>query len=408
MYLIEWLEILVYESRVSKSNFVAHLDSCPHTFLCDERFKFLILTSIDSAVIPCGFALGAEIVAELREWWIAHLVFANRDIDTISQCLWQSFYKAKDHISVPALMPTNVGVKSALGFALAERQHFRQAQFVLSTCLSDTHVPWPTDSPTRHLLLTEFVNCSNLLGDQAHAESAALQAMQRSRVDNRFDMTCLKIALADSYISQCKYEMAMEVLTDIPENMSLSNDVLLRIALRLTKAQRRLAREAAKPTVNTKSIEQFVDVHENIPELLRIECLEETLSVVVDAGRPLTDDLTVREVLPTNEAIETHLAATPNNWRVNAIRDALDSSHPLPVEAGDENTVNNQRLPQDLSQAWDGSVSEPGVEDLPSGPHQNAPKLTIRVLVSGSGNLMSRVRGLSGPVTYKSEYVPSN
>lgn len=405
--LVEWLEVLISESRASKSNFLAHLESCSQTFLYDERLKFLILISIDSAVIPCGCTLSAEIAAALRESWIAHLVFAGRDVDTISQCLWQSFYRAKDQISVPGLMITNVSVKSALAFALAERQHYRQAQFALSTCLSDTNDAWPSDSPTRHLILTEFVNCSNLLGDQAQAESAARQAMQRSHIDNRFDVTCLKIALADSYISQCKYKMAIEMLTEMSENTSLSKDVLLRIALRLTKAKRRLARETAMPIVNTNLTERFVDAQENIPESLRIEYLEETLSIVVNAGRPLADALTVGEVPPTHEAIQTHFAGAPDNWRVDAIREALDSSTPLPFEDGDENTINNQQLPQDSSQAWDESVPEPGLVALPSGPYQMSRKLSIRVFTMGNSDLRDRVRGLSGPVMYRGSFVPS-
>ena len=404
--LVEWLEVLVFESRVPKSNFSAHLESCSYTFLHDERLKFLILTSIDSAVIPCGCSPSAEITEELREWWIAHLVFASRDLDTISQCLWQSHYKAKDWVSVPALMTTNFNVKSALGFALAERQHYRQAQFVLSTCLSDTD-SWPADSPTRHLLLTEFVNCSNLLDDSVQAESVARQVMQRSHMDNRFDIACLKIALADSYISQCKYKMAIELLTEIPENTSLSNDVMLRIALRLTKAKRRLAREEM-PIAYNDLAERLIDAQENIPEPLRIEYLEEMLSVVVDAGRPLTDASTVRDAPPTNEAFEAHLAAMPNNWRVHAIRGALGYSNPMPFEDGDENTVNSQQLPHDLSQAWDESLPEPGFVYLSSDSYQISRELTIRVLAIGNSNLRSRVRGLSGSVVFKGNFVPSN
>ena len=430
MLLVEWLEVLVFESHVSKSNFLAHLESCSQTFLCDERLKFLILINVDSAMIPFSCTFSPEIAAELREWWTANLVFAGRDADTISHCLWQSLFKAKDQICIPALTTTNASVKSALAFALAERQHYRQAQFVLSTCLSDTHDTWPTDSPTRHLLLTEFVNCNNMLGDQAQAESAARQALQRSHIDNRFDIACLKIALADSYIGQCKYEMAIEVLTEIAEYKSLSNDVLLRIALRLTKAKRRLAREAEIPIVNivnTNLIERFIDAQENIPESLRMECLEETLFVVVNAGRPVADALTAGDVPPTHELIEAHLAGASNNWRIDAIRKALDSSNPLPFEDGDENPISDDTLlqalgqawawdddaylnkppPQTPTKAWDENVPESGLVALPSGPYQMSHELIIRVFTIGNSDLRDRVRELSGPVMYKGSFVPS-
>ena len=402
--LVEWLELLVSESRVSKSNFVAHLKSYSHTFLRDERLKFLILTSIDST---CGCTPSAEIADELREWWIEHLVFAGRDLDTISRCLWQSFYQVKDRISVPALMTTNVSVRSACGFAVAERQHYRQAQLVLSTCLADTHGSWLADSPTRHLLLTEFVNCSNLLGESAQGESVARQATQGSHMDNRFDVACLKVALADSYISQCKYKMAIDVLTGLLGNTSVSNDVLLRIALRLTKAQRRLAREAAMPRVKTNLIGPFVNAQENISEPLRIACLEETLSVVVEACRPMTNEPTVTEVKPINEAIKAHLAAVPSNWRVDAIREALDSSSPSPFEDDDENTVNSQQLKQDSSQAWGESVSEVGFVDLPSGPYQTFPQLIVRVRAIKKGKMGTLQGRFFQPVTYEGNLVPS-
>ena len=420
MLLVEWLEDLVSQSRVSKSNFLAHLGSCSQAFLCDERLKFLILTSVDSVLSPSGCTFSAEIAAELREWWMVNLVFAGRNVDTISQCLWQSIHMAKDQISVPALMTTDVSVKSALGFALAERQHYRQAQSVLSACLSETHDLWPTDSPTRHLILAEFVNSSNLLGDYAQAESAARQAMQSLHVDSRFDMTCLKIALADSFISQSKYKMAIKALTEIPGNTPLSNDVLLRIALRLTKAKRRLAREAATPTVDTNLIDWFVSAGE-IPESLRIECLEEALSVVVDATRALADALTVGEVQRAQEAIQAHLARAPKNWRADAVREALDFTNPLSFEEGEMNTANDQELPRDLSQAWDRDVNastynslpptptsawdpilpQPGVVNLPSR------ELVVRVLTIGNSDLKDRVRGLSGPVMYGGSFVPS-
>ena len=201
--------------------------------------------------------------------------------------------------------------------------------------------------------------------------------------------------------------MALEVLTEIPKHTSLSNDVLLRIVLRLTKAKRRLARKAM-PIAYTNLAERLVDAQEDIPESLRIECLEEILSVIVDAGRQLTDASTVRDTPPTNETIEAHLAAMPNNWRVNAIREALGSSNPLPFEDGDENTVNSQQLPHDLSQAWDESAREPGFVNLQSGPYQVSRKLTIRVLTVGSSNLERRVRELGASVTNKGNMVPSN
>ena len=246
-----------------------------------------------------------------------------------------------------------------------------------------------------------------MLDDSAQAESAARQAIQRSHIHNRFDIACLKIALADSYISQCNYKMVIEVLTEIPENTSLSSDVLLRIALRLTKAKRRLAREEM-PIAYDNLAKRLVDAQENIPESLRIECLEEILSVVVDAGRPLVDALTVREVLPTNEAIEAVLAAVPNNWRVDAIGKALESRNPLPFEDGDENTVSNQQLPQDSGQAWDEILPEPEIVDLASGPYQVSRRLIIRVLAIGNSNLRDRVCELSGPVTFKGNFVPSS
>ena len=351
----EWLEVLLLKSRLVPSNFVAHLYLCSDTFLRDERLKFLILTSIVSAVIPYGRILSPEMEAGLRAWWITHLVFVDHDIDIISQCLCQSFYEDRDQINVPAIITSSVNIRSALGFALAERQHYRQAQSVLSACLSDTSNSWPADSPTRHFLLAEFLNCSNLLGDQAQAESAARQTMQRPWIGNRFDVVCLKIALADSYICQGKYNMAMEVLTEIPRDSSLSIDVQLRVGLRLTKVEQRLAKEGAIPMVNTKFVEQFVDAKKNITESLRRECLEETLSVVVEAGQQLTNAFTVEKL---NKVIEGYLGCTSNNWRVEAIRKALKPKPPDPLNNSDED---DQQPPYDSSQGWGKSVLEPGI-----------------------------------------------
>ena len=96
----------------------------------------------------------------------------------------------------------------------------------------------------------------------------------------------------------------------------------------------------------------------------------------------------------------------PNNWRVDAIREALDLSNPLPFKDDDENTVNNQQLPQGPSKAWDESVTEPGFVDLPSGPYEVFGELIIRVIALGKSTLKSRVRGLSGPVIYKGNVAP--
>ena len=381
MLFVEGLDRLMLDPGVSQASLIAHLDSCSPNILNDQYTRFLIFISMDSTICLQNNAQSANNTSILRDWWKANRVTDGCTTDTITEVLWQS-RSASRIIPVQSIEGLDSSVRSALAFALAQRQYLSQAQSVLEGCLVHARNAWPADSPTRSLLYTELVNCSNALGYEAQGESSASQALAQAdepHLAYRFDTICLKIALADSYIGQRKYSIACELLVDIVEHTTLSDGLYLRATLRLSKARRRLARQEATSVANTELLKDLLGRSGNVLQSLKLEYLEEAYSVIVDTSRLVSSAYAVRDLLHDFRANNVEFPGAPEDWRVSAIEAALDSDavpHDEIFNNGDDGEVDRHQGAPYTSQ---------------NGPQPLEP-VTIRVLVIRYNRLSDELR----------------
>jgi len=338
-----------------------HLDSWPAKVADDPRMRFLIFSGIENALISHGVRESATKTSTLRNWWQGQKVFDVCTLDRLTKVLWQA--RSGTTISLASVaMVLDHDIRSALGFTLAQRQCLSEARSVLGDCIIRAQGLWPGDSPTRVLLLTEFINCSNTLEDEIREESPATGALKHiieQDLPYRFDIICFNIALADSYIRQRDYKTALEILTDIVENAQLSNDISLRIALRLSKARRRLVRRQEVTAFHPRLLEESLARQENVPESLRFECLEETYAVATETSqRVSSDNSAVRQILRDHSNDCGQSPVVRDQWRVSAILAALDSDVPPFSEVvNNESDTEVSEYPNERLSRWHASQS---------------------------------------------------
>ncbi len=300
VYLAQWLDGLDRVLEISESSLQAHPDSWPAKFADDPRMRFLIFSGIDTASISHYVRHSAAKTSTLRNWWQGQQAFSGCTLDRVTKVLWQARSGTTVSLTSVAVVLDH-DTRSALGFALAQRQCPSEAQSILEECIIRAQGLWPGDSPTWVLLLTEFINSSNILEDEIHEGSPVSEALKRiieQDLPYRFDIICFNIALADSHIRQRDYETTLGILTHIMENAQLSDNVSLRIALRLSKVSRRLARTQEVTAVHAKLLIESLVRRENVPEDLRFECLEEIYAVATGAIQHVpSDNSPVRKML---------------------------------------------------------------------------------------------------------------
>lgn len=290
--------------------------------------RFLAFLSIDTASFSNCVRQSAEKTSTLCNWWQEHQVLDGCTIDQLTKVLWQARNGTVMSLA-PVAAVLDHETRSALGFALAQRQCPAQAQSVLEGCIIRAQRLWPGDSPTRVLLLTEFINCSNTLEDEIGEESPAIGALKhimKQNLADRFDIICLKIALADLLVGRRDYETALVILTDIMENAQLSNDISLRIALRLSKVSRRLVGTQEATAAHAQLLEKILARLEDLPEFLRFECLEETYAVATRTSQHISSaNSPIRRILRNHFSDRGQSPNAPGQWRVSAIQAILDS-----------------------------------------------------------------------------------
>lgn len=350
VFLAEWLDGLNYVLEVSESSLKIHLDSWSAKVANDARMKFLVLLSIDTASISHCVRQSAGKTSTLRNWWQGQQAFGGCTTDQLTEVLWQALNGTTISLASVALVSDH-DTRSALGFALAQRQRPSEARLVLGDCIIRAQGLWPDDSPARVLLLTEFINCSNTLGDEIRGESPATEALKqiiKQDLPYRFDNICLNVALADSYIRQCDYKTASEILADIIGNAELSDDILLRIALRLSKITRRLVRAQEATVVHGKLLEKCLAKLENVPKDLRFECLEETYAVATGTGQHISSDNNqVRQLLRNHFSDRGQPPSASEQWRLSAIQATLDSDvGPCNEIVNSESDIEMYKLPR--------------------------------------------------------------
>lgn len=292
MVLAEWLDGLNYVLEVSPLSLKTHLDLWPAKVANDPRIRFLVFLSVDTALISHCVCQSAGKISTLRNWWQGQRVFGGCPIDRLTNVLWQA--RSGTTISYASVaVALDHDARSALGFALAQRQCPSEAWSVLGDCIIRAQGLWPGDSPTQVLLLAEFINCSNILEDEILEESCATGALNHifeQDLPYRFDVICLNIALADSHIRQRDYETALKILTDIMEHAQLSDDISLRIALRLSKAKRRFVNKQEATAVHIELLEESLAMLKKVPEHLRFESLEETYALATGISQHVSSD----------------------------------------------------------------------------------------------------------------------
>jgi len=357
--LAQWLDGLDCVLERSQSSLQAHLDSWPAKVTDDPPMRFLVFSGIDTASISHCVRQSAAKTFTLRNWWQGQQIFDGCTIDQLTKVLWQARSGTTISLASVALVLDH-DTRSALGFALAQRQCPYQARSVLGDCILRAQGLWSGDSPTRVLLLTEFINCSNILEDEIREESPATVALKHiieQDLAYRFDIICLNIALADSHIGRRDYETASGILTDIMENAQLSDDVSLRIALRLSKCRRRLVRTQEATPVHTRLLEESLARQENVPETLRFECLEETYAVATGANQHVSSDKSpVRQILRNYFNDRDESPSAPDQWRVSAIQATLDSDvHPYSEMVNNDSDMEVSEYPKERLSRWHAS-----------------------------------------------------
>ena len=228
-----------------------------------------------------------------------------------------------------ALANLDLGVSSALGFALAQRRCITQAKTVLEGCLARIGNFWSVDSPTRSLLLAETVNCDNTLGSESprivHAAQALTNTVERSSAC-RFDIKCLQFALVDSHIGHREYAAAEELLLSVIGDTGISDEMLCCANLRFSKVKRRIARKEATSLVDLKLFKELVPRLENVSASSKLEYLEEVCCTIVETKQPASLVLAVVGSIYNNVVPNSQSSVGQENWRVAVIKSALKSA----------------------------------------------------------------------------------
>ena len=326
--LVERLEAVILGHDATAAGLEACLRSCPLDLLDDRCTSFLLFLSIDRALSLPKIAQDPDLSSTLRTWWVIHKRYKDCTADVIMEALYHTHITPVGSLS-PALANLDLGVRSALGFALVQRRCISQAKTVLEGCLTCAGNLWPVDSPTLSLLLAETVNCENTLGSESpglvHAAQALMNAVERSSAC-RFDIKCLQFALVDSHIGHREYAAAEKLLLSVVADTEISDEMLCCANLRLSKVKRRLARKEATSLVDLEWFKELVPRLEIVSAPSKLECLEEVCCTVVETKQPASLVRAVVGSIYDNVVLNSHSSGGQENWRVAVIESALESA----------------------------------------------------------------------------------
>ena len=325
---VEWLEALMLGPNATAASLAAGLKSCPRDLLDDRCTTFLLFLRIDRALSLSTIAQDPDLSSTLHTLWVTSTSYNDCTADVITEALYCSRTTPLRSLS-PALTNLDIGVRSALGFALAQRRFIFQAKTVLEGCVTCAGNYWPLDSPTRSLLLAETINCDNTLGSESpgivHAAQFLMNTVERSSAC-RLDIKCLQFALVDSYIRHREYAAAEKLLLSVIADTGISDEMLFCANLRLSKVKRRLAREEATSLADVELFKDLVPRVENVSASLKLEFLEEVCCTIVETKQPASLVHAVVDSVYENAALNTHTSGGEENWRVAAIESALESA----------------------------------------------------------------------------------
>ena len=204
----------------------------------DVLFRNLMCEVVRSMVSQALPSVSAEKTTALVDWLEDSQTSTNASISTLGIIL-QAL--SDWHTTIPQSI-SDLSVQIALGFALGQRRSHACAIQVLQQNLPQVLSEWSSDSYEYGTACAELMKCYNCLGQYSQAESLGSRVIQQRSdrsMRQRTDTVYIQVALADSMIGQCNYQDARTILNGIMEYTELSNELILIVALRLNKIDRR-------------------------------------------------------------------------------------------------------------------------------------------------------------------------
>jgi hypothetical protein len=185
----------------------------------------------------------------------------------------------------------NINLVLGVSFALSRRHDFDAATKGLEYGRAYLQSCGKLATPLAVITTTELIKCYNALGQESRAQETALpvlESLTRARYrDNRHDILCLRIAVADTYIGQANYERAQEGLEDVLHDISgtTQNSLCCVAALRLNKVLRRQNKLTSQSLKADSPLGQVVANMKSVSGEAQVQCIEEFSSTVVQLPR---------------------------------------------------------------------------------------------------------------------------
>ena len=185
----------------------------------------------------------------------------------------------------------NINLVLGVSFALSRRHDFDAAIKGLEYGRAYLQSFGKLATPLAVINTTELIKCYNALGQESRAQETALpvlEALARARYrDSRYDILCLRIAVADTYIGQANYERAQEELEEVLHDISgtTQNSLCCVAALRLNKVLRRQNKLTSQSLKADSPLGQVVANTKFVSGEAQVQCIEEFSSTVVQLPR---------------------------------------------------------------------------------------------------------------------------
>jgi hypothetical protein len=185
----------------------------------------------------------------------------------------------------------NINIVLGVSFALSKRHYFYAATRGLEYGRAYLQSRGKLATPLAVITTAELIKCYNALGQESRAQETALpvlEALTRTRYcDNRHDILCLRIAVADTYIGQANYERAQKELEDLLHDISgtTQNSLCCVAALRLNKVLRRQNKLTSQSLKAGSPLGQVVANMKSVSAEAQVQCIEEFSSTVVQLLR---------------------------------------------------------------------------------------------------------------------------
>jgi tetratricopeptide (TPR) repeat protein len=164
------------------------------------------------------------------------------------------------------------------GLLRSRRKQYDQAAKVLEATMVEVISQYGPCSLQVGIATAELANCYNVLRREALAELTLTKSLEMrldSSLSNRRDGIYLRLALADSFIGQAKYQDAVPILQRIIDDPDVSATFRMMSALRLTRSRRRMHEDARKAFEQKSPLWIGLPLLDTVPDVLVMEYVEE-------------------------------------------------------------------------------------------------------------------------------------